>query len=261
MKRVILICFGLLLVACGAETAVSPTNTPLPEPTTPPTPTAEPTNTPVPTPEPTATQTPVPLSQEEIDDLLIESAKMGDLENVKFALAQGADIEATERLQGFTALAVAAFRGHTEIVVYLLSQEANVDALDNKEATPLTQAAKNGHADLVPILVDAGADIEHQDDSQYEMRPLHWAARNDHVAAVAALLDAGANIDGLENTQSTALMYAAYFNSDTDVVTLLIERGADLNLRDNVSKTALYWANNRNQDEIAALIEAAGGTE
>jgi len=55
------------------------------------------------------------------------------------------------------------------------------------------------------------------------------------------------------------LMYAAYYNNDTDVVELLIEQGADLNLLDNVSKTALHWANVQNHPDIAALIEAAGG--
>lgn len=55
----------------------------------------------------------------------------------------------------------------------------------------LTLAARRGHAQMVPLLVDAGLKVEGS--GKTSVPPLHRAARHGHHQVLAALLEAGAN--------------------------------------------------------------------
>ncbi len=57
-----------------------------------------------------------------------------------------------------TPLRIAAMMGHSECVVYLISQGAAVDLVDVKGQTALYMAVVNGHLECVKILLKAGAD-------------------------------------------------------------------------------------------------------
>ena len=72
-----------------------------------------------------------------------------------------ADITASERLQGGTALHEAAGSGNEGIVKLLLHSGATVDALDNFGATPLHRAAYNGHMETISLLRHHGAHLDH----------------------------------------------------------------------------------------------------
>jgi ankyrin repeat protein len=52
-------------------------------------------------------------------------------------------------------------------------------------------------------------------------------------------------------------MYAAY-NGEVESVEFLIASGSDLEQRDNAGKTAYEWAVERGQDDVAAVLAAAG---
>jgi ankyrin repeat protein len=59
---------------------------------------------------------------------------------------------------GWGALHHAAYHGHTEIGRALLDAGAIVEAEGRFPGTPITQAARMGHADFVRLLLDHGAD-------------------------------------------------------------------------------------------------------
>jgi hypothetical protein len=80
------------------------------------------------------------------------------------------------------------------------------------------------------------------------------AARGGHVEVIEALLDFGVDVDQIEETDSTALMYAAA-QGHADVVALLLEQGADTTIRDRGGQTALFWASN---EDVESLLVAAG---
>jgi ankyrin repeat protein len=80
------------------------------------------------------------------------------------------------------------------------------------------------------------------------------AARGGHVEVIEVLLDFGVDVDQLEETDSTALMYAAA-QGHADAAAVLLERGADATIRYRGGQTALYWASN---DAVATVLQAAG---
>src|SRR6185503_13597620 len=60
--------------------------------------------------------------------------------------------------------------------------------------TPLHWPAHNGHAEIVEVLLDAGADIEADEINCYGGKPLHWASEHE-PSTVEVLLKRGAKVD------------------------------------------------------------------
>lgn len=75
-------------------------------------------------------------------------------------LANGADIDATGRLSGETALLVACQCEKTRIAEHLLGQGANAGMSNKNCLTPLMVAAYKGNAYLVSLLISQGAWVE-----------------------------------------------------------------------------------------------------
>jgi ankyrin repeat protein len=71
-------------------------------------------------------------------------------------LQGGAKVDAALQ-NGFTALMIAAGKGHAEVAQVLLQGGAKVDAVDKDGGTALMYAAQNGHKEVVKILKQAGA--------------------------------------------------------------------------------------------------------
>lgn len=58
---------------------------------------------------------------------------------------------------------VASARGSIAFVRELISRGADIQAEDNDNWTSLLNAAKNGHFDILQLLIEHGADYEHRD--------------------------------------------------------------------------------------------------
>jgi ankyrin repeat protein len=167
--------------------------------------------------------------------LLLEGAMLGRLDDVRKALADGVNIEATAD-SGATALLEAAGHGHLEIVDALLAAGAKGDATDQTGATAIMFAASQGHTSIVRALATRGADVNARDSNG--LTALMAAASSNRLETVRALLDLGANPNASDRGGATSLMAAA-FGAHTDVGRLLIARGADVNATDAVGRTAL----------------------
>ena len=86
------------------------------------------------------------------------AARNGDKAAVRDLLRHGANVN-TRSGDGMTALHWAAERGDADIVAMLVDAGANVDATTRLgDYTPLLLAAKDGHAPVVELLLEAGAD-------------------------------------------------------------------------------------------------------
>eukprot|EP01036_Dinobryon_divergens_P029330 gene29330-38409_t len=156
---------------------------------------------------------------------LIDAAKRGDVNEVKRLINGGANVNQEDDTDESTALHAASSSGHAEVVDILLKAGAKVDAEDKERNTPLHNAAANGRADVASLLLKAKADVN--GDYWSVRTPLMQAARHGRPETVPILLAAGAFID-FNFEGKTALDMARGPPSDTprgpghdDVATLL----------------------------------------
>lgn len=120
---------------------------------------------------------------EDSGEALRRAASAGDLAKVKELLAAGADVNAANTYGG-TALAFASDKGHAEVVDLLLERGANVNVSDRfYQETPLGWAARHGHAGIVRSLLAKGA--------EGESRALMTAVGEGHAAVVKVILERG----------------------------------------------------------------------
>jgi len=178
----------------------------------------------------------------------------GHLEMVRFLLEAGADQEhKTDEMH--TALMEASMDGHVEVARLLLDSGAQVNMPADSFESPLTLAACGGHVELAMLLLERGANIEEVNDEGYT--PLMEASREGHEEMVALLLSQGADINAqTEETQETALTLACC-GGFLEVADFLIKAGADLELG---ASTPLMEASQEGHLELVRyLLEAGAG--
>ncbi len=92
---------------------------------------------------------------------LAKATLSGNLELMKILLAAGADIETRDK-SGATPLLQAATQGHFE-AAKLLIKRADVNAKNNQKNSALSLAVRNGHKDVIRLLVSHGCDLNARD--------------------------------------------------------------------------------------------------
>ena len=107
-------------------------------------------------------------------------------------------------------------------------------------------ATFNCSAELVKILIEAGADVDAVDSDQSS--PLHYAS-GWNPAIVPVLLEAGAKVNVLNNLQWSPLFYAAYNEQEASVVALMAA-SADPHLGDSPLTSSAV------SEEMKALIKS-----
>jgi ankyrin repeat protein len=91
---------------------------------------------------------------------LWKAAQEGDVAGVKTALAAGADIEGidfSENKNGRRALNYAALNNRAEVIEVLLAAGANIESQNRTRFTPLHHAAEAGAIDAINVLLKHGA--------------------------------------------------------------------------------------------------------
>lgn len=166
------------------------------------------------------------------DSPVADAAERGDVETVVALLQQGADVNAAQG-DGMTALHWAGMNGNAELVEVLLYAGAAAEATTRLGGyTALHLASRVGHADAIEALVAQGADVSAR--TSTGAMPLHLAAGSGDVDAISVLLAAGAEVDGRENVyEQTPLMWATAKNR-VPAMTVLLDSGADVNAKTKV---------------------------
>ncbi len=138
---------------------------------------------------------------------LVPAIKAGDLTEVKRLIAAGADVNARLPMVGspdddYTPLAIAAREGHADIVRALLQAGANPRRVIGLfRGTALHEASYFGFADVVRTMTAkrerAGTRASELDaqGASNGFTPLHDAVWHGHLEAARALIDAGALLD------------------------------------------------------------------
>jgi uncharacterized protein len=161
-----------------------------------------------------------------------DAAMNSDTSAVKALLTDGEDINAAQG-DGMTALHWAARHGDAELVHMLIVAGANVRATTRLGGyTPLLMAAELGHAPSIEYLVAAGADAKGATSSG--VTALMLAAASGQADAVKALVAHGADVNAKEPSRGeTAVMFAAAGHRP-DAVRALIAAKADVNVATKV---------------------------
>jgi len=134
------------------------------------------------------------------------------------------DINENDNL-GVTALMLASEKGHAPVVSVLLENGADMSAADNNGEHAMMKAAKNGHIEVVKYFLDNGADVDMKD-GRNKGTILCEAAKHGHADIVSMLIDQGADVNVKNDIGVDPLMEAATNGHDT-IVTMLLKHGAD----------------------------------
>jgi uncharacterized protein len=186
---------------------------------------------------------------------LIEAVKHQDQVGVRALLTERADVNAVEP-DGATALHWAAHWNDVDTAALLTRAGARVNAANAYGVTPLALACLNGSAAMVGLLLEAGADPNLARGTGET--PLMTAARVGAVAVVEALLARGASVGAKEPDQNqTALMWAVS-EKHPDIVKRLIASGADVRARTKGGFSPILFAARSGDLESARHLFAAG---
>lgn len=123
---------------------------------------------------------------------LIEAARRGRMDLVQMLLAAGADPNLAVRGDG-APLIQASLSGNLDIVRLLVERGANVEIFVPGDETPLINAAQAGRLPIVTYLVERGADVNRAVPANGATRsPMSEARRNGHGDVVNYLKSRGA---------------------------------------------------------------------
>ena len=207
---------------------------------------------------------------------------------VRLLLAAGADTNRRYRYDQ-TVLHIAAARGFLPILELLVNPHASLNPVDANGNTPLDEAVLHDHAeavrfllahgadvhythpidgrgpfheacikgfsDLLPLLIDAGADPVRRDRSGQTPLDLALAYKNANV--VGALLKLGSRISESQAAAEEA-METAVLKGQIEIVRTLLEGGFDVNRPTANGTTYLHDAALKNQKRVAELLIRCG---
>lgn len=198
------------------------------------------------------------------DNELVEAATEGDDALVRERLDGGAAPDARNE-KGQSALAMAAARGHTDVVQLLLDFGADPNGAGS-DPSPARAACTTASGECLRLLLAAGADPNACfTDGQSLLVGTILAEgtvrdserRVDYLALAGLLVDAGARIDEADSEGATALTRAVVLDRP-EAVRWLLARGADPKLGGHMGLSLIDIAEAKKLREIAQLLLAAG---
>ncbi len=157
---------------------------------------------------------------------------------------------------------IAAMRAATpdkRYIAELIAKGADVNVANAMSDHALYFAVFSGNADIVKMLLQAGADPE-RGSSSVNSTALSDAAQWGHTACVDVLIQHQARLNVQDQWGYTPLMWAAY-RGHKDIVIKLIAAGADVSLVNKGWHDAAYLAWSVDQDDICTLLKKAAAEQ
>lgn len=204
------------------------------------------------------------LANHEGETPLMVAARSGDLKAAQLLIDKGADLDAREQWGGQTALMWAAAQQLPEMLSLLTRHGADPDLhgfpriwdrritseprpkdMNKGGFSALQYAARQGCEACIPVLAEAGADLDATDPDR--VTALNLALMNFHFDTAAALIEAGADVNKWDLFGRTPLYNAIDMNSlptggrsdipsldeytGYDIAAMLLEQGANPDLQ------------------------------
>ena len=144
--------------------------------------------------------------------------------------------------------------------------DVNMPRQKGRSETMLHVAAKYFNLEMIEYLITQGADVNAKDNTN--QTPLHYAVQTSLCYAYAVrasdfealkfLIAQGADVNAKDNTKQTPLHYATR-TSNLKTIEFLIAQGADVNATGKHGKTPLNIAMSEYEDKIVKILRARGG--
>ena len=188
------------------------------------------------------------------------AAAKGDAAETARMVAAGEPIDSRDGYRR-TPLHVAAHFGHQAAAQALLKGGANPNALEAQQYDIVTIAAVNNDLAMLKLALSGGCDPKNIT-SPYQGTALIAAAHLGHAEVVRVLIAAGAPLDHVNNLGWTALIESIVLGdggrNHTDTLEALVKAGANVTIADRSGTTPLGLARARGYTAMVRLLEAAG---
>uniref|UniRef100_A0A0D3EK39 DUF4220 domain-containing protein n=1 Tax=Oryza barthii TaxID=65489 RepID=A0A0D3EK39_9ORYZ len=182
---------------------------------------------------------------------LLLAATFGHTSTAAYLLDRGADPSTPDPNGGDTPLHWAAYNGDRELAKLLLLRGADVGAA-NPRGTALHVAAARGHAAVVSVLLNHGADPNKI--ANIVFTPLVSSLLGGSLECMKLLIQAGANVNGAGFNGATPLLLACSRTGSIGFIKCLVESGADPNIPDELDRLPIEIAAIHAEREVIEVL-------
>lgn len=213
--------------------------------------------------------------------VLFNAIRTVNIEKLERQLNLLKDAENIKDLKGNTPLLVAAFSSGSilnRIIEWEKSRLNNpsewqlyINTPNESGVTALMRIALFGHEDILRLLIEEGADVNHEinldDDYSGGETAIMWAVEGGRENVLKLLIEGGADVNHKNKFGKTALMYAAE-SGYVNLMKVLIDNGAEVNAIENdrrltsrlirAGETALMKAAKYGSDGAVQLLIDSG---
>ncbi|CAH0390695.1 unnamed protein product [Bemisia tabaci] len=174
----------------------------------------------------------------DVNEELVKAAANGDAQKCEDAIMiSEADVNGI--FSGHTALQAASRNGHIDVIKILLNHHADVEMEDKDGDRAVHHAAFGDEPGVVELLANAGADLNAR--NKRRQTALHIAVNKGHAGVVRILLDRGCH-PSLQDSEGDTPLHDAISKKRDDMLVLLLDRNADITLTNNDGFNALHHA-------------------
>lgn len=188
------------------------------------------------------------------------AAARGEAAQIRELIARGAAIDARDG-RGRTPLHVAAFGGAHAAMRALVAAGANANALEGDRYDIVTIATVANDLPTLQLALELGCSAKNVT-SRWDGTALIAAAHLGHAQVVRMLIKAGAPLDHVNNLGWTAVIESIVLGDGgarhTDTLRALVEARADFNRADREGRTPLALARARGYRDMIQLLTQAG---
>ncbi|CAG5088607.1 Similar to RF_0381: Putative ankyrin repeat protein RF_0381 (Rickettsia felis (strain ATCC VR-1525 / URRWXCal2)) [Cotesia congregata] len=188
---------------------------------------------------------------------LMIAARCGRLEIIKYLIKQGLDVNVTEPDCGSRLLHHAAASSNTELVEFLLENNAEIDAEKHYGETPLLCAISTEKINNVKLLMARGADINTLRSSNRRSTVMHDVHYRKSILKYLLSLDEPmTDVNILNNAKETILHYKlSSFYSCAETCSIILNAGVDVNARDSKGQLAVNCRTSSKHHTEHVIIE------